>query len=644
MTLHEPYLFLKRLVAVSREGKVAYDEQFHRGVNIIRGVNSSGKSTIANLIFYSLGGDFSNWTAAAQRCREVYSETDMSDATLTLKRAVTETSQQGLDIFWGPFSDARKSTFEGWKHFPYRQTNKESFSTVLFSTLGLPEVRSPEDNKITMHQVLRLLYIDQESPPQSLFRFERFDQPVTRLTTAELLLGVHDDSLYRDRLELRNAEQQNSEKQREFSSIKRIFGATGHEIDVTKIQKEIDRSRKQLAKADEEIARLRTAKLTSRISKTPRIEKLNRELTSLKTQANQYMSEIKQLELDIVDSEEFIETLQKKRSSLEESILTRRALGELSLEYCPLCLSPLTDVVDEGHCSLCKQQLSGDLDKTFGKRLQQELSLQITESSKLLAEKRKKLGELSGELQPVLERLSVTQREIDLEEKHYSSTRDQKFDELLVSKGRLENQIDVLTTQIAASEQLEALKKELQELAKTIERLKQQIKIKEEKQGHNWRNALATIQRLALLILSRDLDYQSEFKSGNQVEIDFAKDTFSLDGQNNFSASSNIYLKNAIRFAMFFASLELPYMRYPRFILCDNTEDKGMEPARSQNFQKVVAELSEASDVEHQIILTTSMIEPAFNNSNYCIGDYHTKTKKSLNLNGAGTSPMLASI
>src|SRR5439155_10088716 len=107
----------------------------------------------------------------------------------------------------------------------------------------------------------------------------------------------------------------------------------------------------------------------------------------------------------------------------------------------------------------------------------------------------------------------------------------------------------------------------------------------------------------------------------------------------NFSASSNIYLKNAIRFAIFFASLELPYMRYPRLILCDNTEDKGMEPARSQNFQKVVAELSEASDVEHQIILTTSMIEPAFDNSNYCIGDYYTKTKKSLSLNGAGTSP-----
>jgi hypothetical protein len=78
---------------------------------------------------------------------------------------------------------------------------------------------------------------------------------------------------------------------------------------------------------------------------------------------------------------------------------------------------------------------------------------------------------------------------------------------------------------------------------------------------------MAKIQQLALIILSRDGDYQPEFKKANQVEVDFLKDTYSLDGKNNFSASSNTYLKNAIRFAIFFASLEIPYFRYPRFIL-----------------------------------------------------------------------------
>ena len=43
-------LFLQRLRIVTRDNKTAYDEEFHRGVNIIRGQNSSGKSTIADLL------------------------------------------------------------------------------------------------------------------------------------------------------------------------------------------------------------------------------------------------------------------------------------------------------------------------------------------------------------------------------------------------------------------------------------------------------------------------------------------------------------------------------------------------------------------------------------------------------------------
>lgn len=632
MTLLKPNLFVRRLVIRSSEGGVAYDETFHRGVNIIRGVNSSGKSTIANFIFFSLGGEFMNWTAEAKNCREVFVETEMSEATLTLKRIVAEAPQQPMSIFWGDYENAKQSGFEGWKHFPYRQTQKESFSNVLFSALALPEVRSPEDNKLTMHQVLRLLYIDQESPTQNLFRFERFDPPLMRQTVAELLLGFHDDSLYNDRLALRNAEQRLHQNQQDLSAISKVFGSTGNEIDISKIRTEMARTRKELDKVQEEIEKIKTKAFAGRQARSPQIEKLQIELASLKANVSKITGELKECELDIVDSKEFIEALRTKLVGLGESIATRRALGELPLEYCPLCLSPLTDSPADGHCFLCKQGLPSDVDKTLGKRLEQEIQLQIKESEKLLEEKNRKLGELSGKVPPLIERLHVIQKTIDLEEKQYSSTRDQKLDELLISKGRLENQLEVLSRQIGAAERLEVLKKELQELAGSIESLKQQIKMKEEKEARNYRNALATIERLTLLILSRDLDYQPEFRNANTVEINFMKDTFSLDGNNNFSASSNIYLKNAIRFAIFFASLDLPYFRYPRSIICDNTEDKGMEPARSQNFQRVITELSQSYNVEHQIVLTTSMIDPTLDNPKYCVGEHYTKVNKSLKI------------
>lgn len=60
MTQYNPFLKLNRLTIFTKSGKTAYDQNFHEGVNIIRGHNSAGKSTIGNFIFYVLGGDFKN--------------------------------------------------------------------------------------------------------------------------------------------------------------------------------------------------------------------------------------------------------------------------------------------------------------------------------------------------------------------------------------------------------------------------------------------------------------------------------------------------------------------------------------------------------------------------------------------------------
>src|SRR5688572_29034501 len=103
MTQLKPYLFIERLVILANGGQTAYDETFHLGTNIIRGQNSSGKSTISNFIFYSLGGDEYKWTDAANECRDIYIQINASDAVLTLRRPINQLRQQPMSIFWGPF-------------------------------------------------------------------------------------------------------------------------------------------------------------------------------------------------------------------------------------------------------------------------------------------------------------------------------------------------------------------------------------------------------------------------------------------------------------------------------------------------------------------------------------------------------------
>jgi hypothetical protein len=161
------------------------------------------------------------------------------------------------------------------------------------------------------------------------------------------------------------------------------------------------------------------------------------------------------------------------------------------------------------------------------------------------------------------------------------------------------------------------------------------LEAKKEQIKNNYFDALNKIKEIAEQFIKSDLprDLQDNELSLTKLEIDFVKtNSFAIDGRNNFAASSMVYLKNSIMFAFFFSSLELPSMNYPRFILCDNIEDKGMEVDRSHNFQlNLFNMVQKYPDKDFQIIITTSMIEPSLERPEICVGVSYTQSVKSLN-------------
>jgi uncharacterized Zn finger protein (UPF0148 family) len=618
-------------MVLTNTGSAAFDQLFHRGVNIIRGQNSSGKSTIANFIFYVLGGDYTNWTTEALKCSAVIAEVEINGAVLTLRRNVSENGLQPMSIFWDNLEASRKDSVN-WQTYPYKQTsNTISYTNVLFNALSFPEVKNDLDSNITIHQILRLLYIDQETPTQNLFRFERFDLPLTRQAISEVLLGIYDDGLYNQRIDYRNAQRESDEKRRQFDGISKVYGQSGEATSLVQIQNEIAQTQEELAAVDKTINDLRE-KLIIRTTKRTALdsENIQEELIPTKNKIQEIKGQINQYEIEIADSKLFISTLEKRISELEYSLLTRKVLGELPLTHCPQCLSPLENHVEEGFCFLCKQPLSEESERANAKRLKQEMQIQIKESRSILEEKESKLVNLNSELPVHIEKARLLQRQLDNSIQANQSTRDQRIDSLLVSKGGIEKKIEYLTKQIKAAEMLELLKKELAELSARIESLRIEILQKENLQRQKLDTALQKIRDLTIYILKNDLDRQEEFRNGHQVEVNFLKDTYALDGVNNFSASSKTYFKNAVLFSIFFASLELEFFRYPRFILCDNMEDKGMEKERTQNFQTLITSMSDKYGDNHQIIFTTSMVADDLNNTPYCVGDQFDVNHKTL--------------
>ena len=104
-------LFVNRLRVLTQDGQVAYDERFHHGVNIIRGDNSSGKSTITHLLFYGLGGEYTRFVEQARRCSRVLVEVSTGDATVTLERPLDKDTEgrvkprQAMTLHWGNMDD-----------------------------------------------------------------------------------------------------------------------------------------------------------------------------------------------------------------------------------------------------------------------------------------------------------------------------------------------------------------------------------------------------------------------------------------------------------------------------------------------------------------------------------------------------------
>lgn len=631
-----PFLKINRLVIFTQKGGVAYDEQFHDGLNIIRGHNSSGKSTISNFIFYVLGGDFKKWTTAAAQCGDVFAEVQINSEPITLKRTVSESGGQPMSIFFGPYSEAIKSQSEKWQIYPYRKTeNKKSFSIALFIALGFPELKGDVDSNITMHQILRLLYIDQKSLTLDLLMTDSFDSAITRRTVGDLLFGVYDDSLYTNKIDLRESEKEYDLKKRQYDGIQQIFKSSQTETSIDTIHALITENNVQLESIEHYLQKLKSDERKEVIDKDQELEitTIKTNLLKVRQDLNNLQSSVNEYEFELIDSKDFLISLEKRANALSDSMLTRDTFADVVMSHCPNCLSPLDTAVDENHCVLCKSQLPEDKGSSQVKRMQQEIDDQIRESKKLYQEKEHNLLQLQSEFPALEQQARSLQRDLNEALNNLNSSRTQELDDLLIKKGELRSKSDFLVKQLKALEQIEVLRKELFALKQKIDTLRLSINWKEKEQTNRLKSAYQLIQNYTLRLLSSDLGRQPEFSKGKSVQLDFEKNTFSLDDENNFSESSNVYLKNSVRFAIFFASLELDFFRYPRFIFCDNIEDKGMEPVRSQSFQKEVANISAEMQIKHQIILTTSMIAPELDNSNLCIGEFYTESQKTLKLN-----------
>lgn len=632
-------LFLHRLIIHTIDGKIAYNEQFHKGINIINGDNSSGKSTISHFIFYVLGGYFNDWVKEAKKCSRVLAEVEMNGAVFTIGRGVSinpdthkGNGMEPIYIYWGSIENSLKAPASEWSKYNYNTTNdKRSFSNVFFENLDLPIVK--EDSNITFHQILRLLYVDQESPTSSLFYYEQFDTTLIRETVSDLLLGVYNQKLYDARTRKVEADKEFEDVKKEIKVIKQFIP---NELNLfpAHILQFIENKEIEIYNIEEQLIQLKEKNKIVQYTKTTKLDfqLLNEQSLNQRTVVNNIESSITTLKYEIDDSKYFIETLESKIKAIKNSILTREFLGDFPLDYCPECLSDLKKIDDVTKCKLCKEPIDQSYGITQARKIEQELSFQIKESRSLLVKNERQLLELISKYDSEKIKLNQLQIKVNTALKDVKSIRDEKIDRLYVEKGFIEGEIIQYRTLLENAELYQLLIKKRTNLEEEIEYLNVTIKKMQSDQEKLKKTVNKEIQKKGLYLLNNDLKRQDDFIAAKEFNIDYRNNlAFISDKDAKYSASSNFYLKTAARFALFLASLEIKNMRYPRFILCDNMEDKGIEEKRAYNFQRIIiSEAKKYNSNDYQMIYTTSYLPPELKDSEYIVGEYYTKINPSL--------------
>lgn len=626
------FLRLNRLRIMQRE-HIAYENLFHEGINIIRGENGSGKSTIADCIFFILGGEFNEWKDAAGKCDEVQAEIETPHGKLSLRRRING-SQEPIFVYFGPISNAPKNSSDSWYKFPiHRQHGRESFSQVIFRSLNIPEANSEGSSNITMHQLLRLCYSDQRTPASRLFRLEPFDTQNIRNAVGELICGINSFEAYEIDLKLRESKKQltkittQSEGLHSALSIDQTLNTRELILaEISKLENERSRLQYQVKNVDKYV---NSGEVKDFLNKRREAQDL---LTKQRNKLRDEEKEERKFEYELREIGEYLDFLEELMEKLTYAEATCSAIGSIDFTHCPACGETLNLDTPKHHCVVCNSPLDPDKEKSHYNQIRLDLEIQTRESGQLLHQKANELDTIRTILRKLRSKHKTDLSEFDLLYGGGNSPREEFLATKTLRIGHIDSSIEFLHRSLDIAEKISTLAIEKSTLIKNIESLDKRKEALKHEERNRRIEVLSEISKLGKEILRLDLLRQSEFENAKNVDINFHHDTVSVDGMLNFAESSNVILKNSAVLSIFLSACSDQRFYHPRFLLIDNIEDKGMEELRSHRFQEIIVNQALKLNSPYQIIFTTSMMNPDLDKEEFTIGPQYTSNNRVLKL------------
>jgi hypothetical protein len=483
---------------------------------------------------------------------------------------------------------------------------------------------------VTIHQILRLLYADQLSPIENLFRFERFDQPSLRDAIGRLLCGAYESAIYDNELQIRSLMRDFESANAELRSFFAVLGKGEHSLTLEWIEGQrlvLDQEQKALQEQIEAAERqvfTSAAKddLTLKVQEQAyaEVQRVQEELGSIRQERDA-------LRLTIADSTMFIETLERKITALNDSSAVAEHIGDIRFDICPACYAPIETnaAVPAQACHLCKTPFDSRHIRGRIVALINDTAIQLKQSRQLQSRRQERIQSVEDKLRALEEAWRSVSRQLASRQRLPSSESGDRLRALHRQSGYLDRKIENLEEKARLIQLVDQLSHRKNELEHAITRLRTENERLRISQQERLSRAYTLIADEIRTLLRNDLRRQDSFENPQSIEFGFEENKISVDGHTYFSASSRVIPKSSFFLGFLSAATKDSLFRHPRFCMIDTTEDKGMEPERSHNFQNQILRVSQNAKVEHQIIYASAMISPDLDDEMYTIGKYSTR-------------------
>ncbi len=586
------------------------------------------------LMSYGLGGDVkkNNWKEEALKCTEVILSVNLTGREYVLKRQIEgEGSRPPISIHEGDYESSIGFDAQ-WEVYKNSKSDiRKSYSMQIFSLLGLQQHNTADAESLTMHQFLRIIYVDQDTPASKIFRTEPFtyDKETMRMAIGEYSFGFDDLESHAMRQKLYELGKIFDKAESELKTIYGVLGKVGTRFSTKEVESEIKTLIFELyknidsASPDEKLLKS-TDLIKSKVSDV--LNEIGTNSKGLAKLESEYVS----LEYDIAESLEFLKSLEFRRSALNKANIVSGEIDKVDFIFCPSCFSEILEREGKNTCYLCKCSNSRGVGDSYMQALN-VIDFQISETGKVLKEQKERKVELVFSISESKQKVEILRNDYN---KSSLLTNDyqEKIAQTSERKGYIEAQIQELNEKLKLTKEIDGKIKEKQKIQVLINKVEEDLSKLNLKRANRISKVKSKISDKVVDILKKDGGVEKTFDSAKLFDFDFPSDSFRLDGRANFSASSNVVLKNAFHLAALLVAVEDEGFRLPCFTMLDNIEDKGMTQERSQNFQLIVKNLCSDIKTGYQVIMTTSMVDPELNNDQFGVGPYYDKGTHTLDL------------